>query len=91
MLGLRPFAWALSSCSEQGLLYSCGVWASHCCGFLGSVVVAHGLSCSTACEIFPRPGIEPVTSMLTGRFLSTMPIGKAKTPGFELTLYPEAV
>ena len=43
-----------SSCSEQGLLSSCGAWASHCGGFsccraqaLGprtSAVVARGLS-----------------------------------------------
>ena len=91
MLGLRPFAWAFSSCSEQGLFSSCGGQASHCCGFSGSVVVAHGLSCSTACEIFPRPGIEPVTPTLTCRFLSIVPAGKSKIPSFELTLYPEAV
>ena len=44
----------------------CGAWASHCGGFsccgtggLGvraSLVVAHGLSCSAACEIFPDQG-----------------------------------
>ena len=26
-------AWAFSSCCKQGLLCSCGVWASHCDGF----------------------------------------------------------
>ena len=46
-----------------------GAWASHCGGFpccgaraLGaraSVVVAHGLSCSTACGIFPDQGLNP--------------------------------
>ena len=50
------------SCGKQGLLSSCSVQASRCCGFsceaqaLGlwpSVAVAHGLSCSRACGIFP--------------------------------------
>ena len=46
--------WAFSSCSERGLLFSCGVWASHhggfsCCaaralGVWASVVVTRGLS-----------------------------------------------
>ena len=55
--------WTFSSCSEKGLLPSCGARASLCSGFsccraqaLGvqaSVVVAHGLSCSVACWIFP--------------------------------------
>ena len=34
-------AQAFSSCSEWGLLSSCGVQASHCSGF--SLVVEHGL------------------------------------------------
>ena len=33
MLGLRWCVRAFSSCSEQGLLSSCGAWASHCSGF----------------------------------------------------------
>ena len=52
----------LSSCGEQGPISSCGTPASHCSGFpcraqalehVGSVVVAHGLSCPMACGIFP--------------------------------------
>ena len=53
-LGLPCCTRASSSCHELGLLCSCGVWASHCCGFsccgawvLGvqaSVVVTHQLS-----------------------------------------------
>lgn len=56
-LGLHCFARTFSGCSA---------WASPCCGFpccgtlaLGtqaSEVVAHGLSCSTACGIFPDQG-----------------------------------
>ena len=44
---------------------------------LGSVVVAHGLSCSAACEIFPGPGLEPVSPALAGGFLITVPPGKS--------------
>ena len=53
VLGLRCCARASSSCGERGLLFPCGVQASHCGGFsccgaraLGvqaSVVVACGL------------------------------------------------
>ena len=32
-LGLRCCMWAFSSCIEQGLLSSCGAWASRCSGF----------------------------------------------------------
>ena len=49
--------------------YSCSVWASYCGGFsccraqvLGTwalIVVAPGLSCSTACGIFPDQGSNP--------------------------------
>ena len=54
VLGLRCCAWGFSSCSNGGLLSSCGVWASHCVGFSCCrawaldvqilVVVANGLS-----------------------------------------------
>ena len=38
---------------------------------MGSVVEAHGLSCPTACGVLvPRPGIEPTSPALEGRFLS---------------------
>ena len=58
--------WAFSSCGQQGLLSSCGAWASHCSGFpccraqapglRGAVVVEHGLSFLVACGIFPDQG-----------------------------------
>ena len=35
-------AWAVSYFHEQGLLSSCGMWASHCGGF--SCCIEHGLS-----------------------------------------------
>ena len=31
--GLPCWVKAFSSCGEQGVLSSCGAWASHCCGF----------------------------------------------------------
>ena len=68
-LGLRFCTWALSSCSEWGLLSSCSVQAFHhnvfsCCGAqaLGMqalVVVAHRLSCSIAYGIFPDQELNP--------------------------------
>ena len=42
----------------------------------GSVVVAHGPSCSAACGDPPRPGLEPVSPALAGRFSTTAPPGK---------------
>ena len=42
----------------------------------GSVVVAHGLSCSAACEIFPDQGSTCVPA-LAGGFLTTVPPGKS--------------
>ena len=67
-LGLRCCARALSSCSERGATLCCGAQASHgggfsCCGSralerVDSVVVAHGLSCSAACGIFPDQGLN---------------------------------
>ena len=60
--------WAFSSCSEWGLLSSCSVPASHCCGFScygapaqgvqASANVAHGLSCCMACGMFPAQGLN---------------------------------
>ena len=45
---------------------------------MGSLVVEHGLSCPTACEILtPRQGLEPASPALEGRFLTTGPPGKS--------------
>ena len=47
-----------------------GTWASVIAA-VGSVVVVHGLSCSSARGILvPQPGIKPVSLALTGRFLT---------------------
>ena len=45
---------------------------------MGSLVVTHRLSCPLAYGILiPRPGIEPVSPVLEGRFLTTGPPGKS--------------
>ena len=43
---------------------------------MGSVVVAHGLSCSAACGIFPDQGSNPA---LAGGFLTTAPPGNSSS------------
>ena len=59
--GLPCCMQAFSRCGRRGLCSNCSVWASHCGASLaaehrlqsmGSVVVAHELSCSVACGIF---------------------------------------
>ena len=42
----------------------------------GSVVVAHGPSCSAACGIFPDQGSNPCPLQLAGRSSTTAPPGK---------------
>ena len=50
-------------------IFSCGA---------RTLVVAHRVSCSKASGILlPRPGIEPVSPALEGRFLATGPPGKS--------------
>ena len=44
-------AWALGAWAS--VVVPCGLWNA------GSVVVAHGLSCSAACRIFPDQGSNP--------------------------------
>ena len=43
----------------------------------GSVVVAHGLSCSAVCGIFPDQGLNPCPLPMAGGFLTTAPPGKS--------------
>ena len=57
------------------LLSSCGTWAPD---LVGSVVVAHRLSCHVACRILvPQPGIKPVSPVLEGGFLIAGQPGKS--------------
>ena len=52
-----------------------------------ALAAAHGLSCPTACGILdPRPGIEPASPALEGRFLITGPPGESHAECFILTL-----
>ena len=43
-----------------------------------SLIVAHGLSCSMACEIFLDQGSNPVSSALASRLFTVEPPGKPK-------------
>ena len=55
---------------------------------VGSVVVAHGLSCSVACGILvPGPGIEPMFLALAGGFLTTGPPEKSLGLIFKCRFY----
>ena len=53
-------------------------------GAQASVVVAHGLSCIWN---LPRPGFEPVSPALVGKFLTTGPAGKSQTSYIFLNVY----
>ena len=66
MLGLLFCVRAFSSCGKWGPLFiavrgpltiAASLVAEHRCA--GSVVVAHGPSCSAACGIFPDQGSNP--------------------------------
>ena len=83
-----------SSCGE--LLFSYGEQASHRGGFslrwlllwawtlehrLSSCGTHTGLSCVAHTQDFPRPGMEPVSPALAGRFFTTESPGKSKGIG----------
>ena len=55
VLGLRLRVRALSSCGKRGPLLLRSTGSRHA----GSVIVAHGPSCSAACGIFPDQGSNP--------------------------------
>ena len=68
VLGLRFCARAFSSCGKWGPLFimvrgaltiAASLVAEHRLQSTGSVVVAHGPSCSAACGIFPDQGSNP--------------------------------
>ena len=46
---------------------------------MGSVIVAHGLSCSEGLWDLPGPGIKAVFPAMAGRVLTTGPSGKSPT------------
>ena len=86
MLGLRFCARAFSSCGERGPLFitvrgpltitASLLLRSTGSRRAGSVVVAHGPSCSAACGILPDQGSNPCPPALAGRFSTTAPPGK---------------
>ena len=39
--------------------------------------MVHGLRCSVACGILPKPNVEPVPATLACKFLTTRPPGKS--------------
>ena len=81
--------WAFSSCREWEILSSCGAWASHCDGFscCGFRTLEHRFSSSgiwvqLLCGLWNLSisGIEPLSPVLTGRFLtSEQPGGSSNT------------
>ena len=52
---------------------------THVLGHVASVLVAHRLSFSEVCRILLKPGIEPMSPALAGRFLTTRPPGKPQS------------
>ena len=91
VLGLHFCVRAFSSCSERGPLFIA------VCGPLtiaASLVAEHRLqtcrlsSCGSRAQLFrgmwdlPRPGLEPVSPALAGRFLTTAPPGKPPSWSF---------
>ena len=77
---------AYSSWGDQGLLSSCSVWA-HCGGFSCCRTWALGCTGFSSCGAWaqlccslwnlPRPGIECMSPVLAGRFLTTGLPGKS--------------
>ena len=68
---------AMASLVVVLVLGSCGsraLWST------GSIVVAHGLNCSSACGNIPRSVIEPMLSGQAGGFFTTEPPEKSNNP-----------
>ena len=77
-LSLVAVSW-VTLVSVRGLLVAvASLVAEHRLYSVGSVVAVHRLSCPEARGILvPRPGIEPMSPALEGRFLTTEPPGKS--------------
>ena len=85
VLGLRFWARACSSCSERGPLF---IAVRGPLTVTASLVVEHRLqtrrlsSCGSRAQLLrgmwdlPRPGLEPMSPALAGRFSTTAPQGK---------------
>ena len=97
VLGLRFCARASSSCGEQGPLFIavCGPLT-----IVASLVAEHRLqtrrlsNCGSRAQSLrgmwdlPRPGLEPVSPALAGRFSTTAPPGKPLSASFYPALLP---
>ena len=91
LLGLRFCARAFSSCGEWGPLFTA---VRGPLTIAASLVAAHRLqtrklsNCGSRAQLLrgmwdlPRPGLEPVSSALAGRFSTTAPPGKPHLPLF---------
>ena len=85
VLGLRFCARAFSSCDKRGPLF---IAVRRPLTIAASLVVEHRLqthrlsNCGSRAQLFrsmwdlPRPGLEPVSPGLAGRFSTTAPPGK---------------
>ena len=93
MLGLRFCARAFSSCGKRGPLF---IAVRGPLTIVASLVVEHRLqtrrlsSCGSQAQLLwgmwdlPRPGLEPVSPALAGRFSTTAPPGKPPDLAFLL-------
>ena len=83
------------SCCRAGAL---SAWASvvvaHGLSSCGLGALEHRLSsCGTQASLLrgmwdlPRPGLEPVSPALAGKFLTTVPPGKPPSPFFKKNIY----
>ena len=91
VLGLRFCARAFSSCGERGPLF---IAVLRPLTIAASLVAEHRLqtrrlsSCGSRAQLLhgmwdlPRPGLEPVSPALAGRFSTTAPPGKPPPPIF---------
>ena len=96
MLGLRFCARAFSSCGERGPLF---IAVREPLTIAASLVAEHRLqmrrlsSCGSQAQFLrgmwdlPRPGLEPVSPALAGRFSTTVPPGKPPACPFLITIH----
>ena len=98
VLGLRFCARAFSSCGKWGPLF---IAVRGPLTIAASPVAEHRLqtrrlsSCGSRAQLLrgmcdlPRPGLEPVSPALAGRFSTTVPPGKPPCPFLKLVVYLE--
>ena len=99
VLGLRFCARAFSSCGERGPLF---IAVRGPLTIVASLVAEHRLqmrrlsSCGSRAQLLrgtwdpPRPGLEPVSPALAGRFSTTAPPGKPKFRFLDLLTFQNA-